>query len=452
MRVMRKVFRGSVGTLLVFLLCLPPGLVATPAAAVTMEELERQIQGLQKQLEELRQEQALQAEAQQVAAIEREEALIEQITPRFSVGGYASLEFEDFDEGRTGGGSRGIFDQQRFIVNVSSIVHDRVRFYSEIEFEGVSLISSPDEGQEDETARSGELEVEQAYMDFLIADWINVRAGALLMPFGRFNLLHDDNLRDLSDRPLVARRVIPTTWTDAGVGFFGEFTPTESSLVNYEVYVTNGLTQFLSSRGLRDARPSFRTDNNNNKTVVGRMGISPWPGQEVGVSGYFGKFDDQGDHALSGVAGDWTVRVGPLELIGEYAFFDVEDVAVFSTTFPRDLQGFYAQANLHFFPPFLKDTFLGRNFDSPTFTLVGRIGGADLDFPGTPGTFPGTIGAATGRDVDEERVTVGLNYRPVEAMVFKAEFQWNETNPGPGLTPLERGDAFGIITSMALGF
>jgi len=68
---MRKVFRGSVGTLLVLLLCLPPGLLlATTAAAVTMEELERQIQGLQQQLDALRQEQALQAEAQQAAAIE----------------------------------------------------------------------------------------------------------------------------------------------------------------------------------------------------------------------------------------------------------------------------------------------------------------------------------------------------------------------------------------------
>ncbi len=441
---MRKVFSTSVYTLLVFILCLPPGLLATTAAAVTVDELEQQIQQMQQQIEALRQEQALQAEAQQAAAVEREEALIEQLTPRFSVGGYVSLEFEDFDEGRTGGGSRGIFDQQRFIVNVSSIVHERVRFYSEIEFEGVSLISSPDEGQEDETARSGELEIEQAYMDFLIADWINVRAGALLMPFGRFNLLHDDNLRDLSDRPLVARRVIPTTWTDAGVGFFGEFTPTESSLVNYEVYATNGLTQFLSSRGLRDARPSFRTDNNNNKAVVGRMGISPWPGQEVGVSGYFGKYDDLGDHAISGGAVDWTLRAGPLEFIGEYAFFDVEDVAAISTDFPRDLQGGYAQVNLHFFPPFLKETFLGRNLDSPTFTLVGRVGLATLDFPG--------IAGAADRDVDESRITVGLNYRPIEAMAFKTEFQWNDTDPGPGLEPLERGDAFGIITSMALGF
>jgi len=440
---MRKVFNASVGTLLVLILCLPPGLLATTAAAVTVDELEQQIQQMQQQIEALRQEQAIQAEVQQAIAVEREEALIEQLTPRFSVGGYASLEFKDFDEGRKGGGSVGVFDQHRFIVNVSSIVHERVRFYSEIEFEGVSLIASDDEGQKDETARSGELEVEQAYMDFLIADWINVRAGALLMPFGKFNLTHDDNLRDLTDRPLVARRVIPTTWTDAGVGFFGEFTPTESSLVNYEVYVTQGLTDFLSKRGLRDARPSFRKDNNNNKAVIGRMGISPWPGQEVGFSGYFGKYDDLGDHAISGGAVDWTLRAGPLELIGEYAFFDVEDVAVFGD-FPRDLQGGYAQANLHFFPTFLKETFLGRDFDSPTFTLVGRIGGATLDFPGTAG--------AADRDVDESRITVGLNYRPIEAMAFKTEFQWNDTDPGPGLEPLERGNAFGFLASAALGF
>ena len=40
--------------------------------------------------------------------------------------------------------------------------------------------------------------------------------------------------------------------------------------------------------------------------------------------------------------------------------------------------GAYAQLNYHFWPEFLDDTFLGRNFDNPTLTLVSRYGFAEI--------------------------------------------------------------------------
>ena len=92
-----------------------------------------------------------------------------------SVGGYADIEFENFQN------TNSTFDQHRWIINIGAEVGDRLRFYSEYEIEhgGPNANNSGD----------GEAKVEQAWIDYLINDGINFRAGALLVPFGRYNIL-----------------------------------------------------------------------------------------------------------------------------------------------------------------------------------------------------------------------------------------------------------------------
>src|SRR3989344_4520716 len=153
---------------------------------------------------------------------------------------------------------------------------------------------------------------------------------------GRYNLYHDSDLQNLTERPIVARDVIPTTWTEAGAGIFGGFNPVLGSYedlnLNYELYMVNGLDTGFSDTGLSGARASLKTDNNDDKAVVGRVAASPWLNQEVGVSGYWGEYDTAG-HAIAGVGVDSLVTIGPLEWINEYAYFGVEqgssDVANF---------------------------------------------------------------------------------------------------------------------------
>ena len=86
----------------------------------------------------------------------------------------------------------------------------------------------------------------------------------------------------------------------------------------------------------------------------------------------------------------------------------------------------------------LSDTFLGRTFEDPVFTLVGRYGWARIDDDADAGTG----------DNEEERWTLGINYRPVESWVMKLEYQWNETEN----EALERGNNDGWFWSVAMGF
>lgn len=349
-----------------------------------------------------------------------------------SVGGYADIEYANFQK------TTSEFDQHRWIINIGA-EFDRLRFYSEYEIEhgGPSVVG-------------GEAHVEQAWMDYLINDWVNVRAGALLVPFGRYNLYHDSDLQDLTDRPIVDRRVIPTTWTEAGAGFFGEFNPVfgeyEDLTIGYEAYVVNGLTDTFSDAGFRGAVATLGSDNNQFKSVVSRIVVSPALGHELGFSGYFGEYDNA-HHYITAGAIDWFsswniplevkgVSFGPLELVGEYAYFNMDAPA--ETNIAEFATGAYVQVNFHFWPEFLSNTFLGRNFKNPTFTLVGRYNWAKID-----DDSDATVGA------NEERgLVLGLNYRPIESWVFKLEYQINDTEN----EPLERGGNDGFMASMAVGF
>ena len=144
----------------------------------------------------------------------------------------------------------------------------------------------------------------------------------------------------------------------------------------FRSYVVNGLDSGFSDTGMRSARNSLKTDNNDAKSVVGRLTISPSLGQEVGFSGYYGEFDGE-DDVLSGVGFDSLFTFGPVELVSEFAHFEVEEMMTTARDLPSFLHGAYGQINYHFWPEFLDDTFLGRDFDDPTLTLV-EIGRAHV--------------------------------------------------------------------------
>ncbi|MBS0169514.1 MAG: hypothetical protein JSR62_04105 [Nitrospira sp.] len=152
---------------------------------------------------------------------------------------------------------------------------------------------------EPETSQN-ELEfgLEFAHIDYLINEHFNLRAGILLLPVGKFNLLHDSPLNDLTDRPLVSQFIIPSTMSETGAGFYGTLYPGRTSKLDYALYVTtgpcgydtSGTPQVNEAEGTRGARQRkcSSTDGlaiNNGKTVVGRMAYSPILGIEVGGSG-----------------------------------------------------------------------------------------------------------------------------------------------------------------------
>jgi hypothetical protein len=358
--------------------------------------------------------------------------------PKTTVGGYMDLHFRSFNSNNstgpgqpgTGAGSNS-FDQQRFVPFFYSDITDRLKVAAELEVEhGIRSKSAQ--------ASSGGIEVslEFATIDYLIKEPLNLRAGIILLPLGKFNLLHDSPLNDLSDRPLVATAIIPSTLSETGAGFYGTFYPSRLSKLDYELYVTqgfqgydtNGSPVIGANNGLRSARQRVAStaddglDNNNGKAVVGRVAFSPFLGLEVGGSGYFGSYDPASKRPLSLWAVDWTFQRGPFELIGEAAWAYVRDNHLnldgsfaidpdTGTVRPRRMDGWYVQGNYHFMPPSLRRWAPTYFTEASTFTAVVR-----WDQVNTNSEL-----SATSR----ERLTFGLNFRPVEDTVFKVDYQFN---------------------------
>lgn len=347
---------------------------------------------------------------------------------------YVTLAFESFTH------RDAKFDASRVELFASGNLTPRLKAFTEIEFERTAKTSAG--------PRQGEVEVEQGWLEYTINEAFKPRFGAILVPFGRFNLEHFDPVQALTDRPIFMRRVIPVTWAEAGAGATGTFflgntflgKALEELALNYQVYAINGLTNAISDTGTRDARGSFGTDNNSNKAVAGRLEFEFYRGGALGLSGYHGTLDKLG-HQIRGFDVDWKFRKGPLELLGEYAFISPQGAVQNGSTtqkVPSSLQGGYAQANYYFWPEFLNDTFWGRGFLDPKFTAVFRY-----DFARIADDEDAGVGANR-----EERWTIGFNYRPVPSYAFKIEYQWNHTRN----ETLERGNTSGVLTSVTAAF
>lgn len=327
-----------------------------------------------------------------------------------SVGGYVDLEFaNNFTTSARG------FDQHRLVPFIYSEITDRLHFGTEIEFEhGVRI-----ENADGKAEGAGEVNVEFATMDYRLGEGLNLRAGVILSPLGRFNLVHDSPINELTDRPLVARQVIPSTLSEAGAGLFGTVYPTGASLLSYELYAVNGFNAELGTPDadgrlpIRDAQGK-RGDIGGRAPIdlVGRLAFSPFLGFELGASAHTGAYGEDLNAEPARQASIWavdaTLNRGRFDLLGEWARLKVDlDPAVRAPTVGDGRDGYYVQANYHF----------GQGWVAPTksssFTGVLRYDWVDYN-RGVPG--------------DEERqATVGLNWRPVPDAAFKSELQFGST-------------------------
>ena len=327
-----------------------------------------------------------------------------------AVGGYLDHEFE-YNEG-----GRNTFDQHRFIPFIYGQVSDRIRVSAEIEFEHGGLVKGS--GSAD-----GEIKLEYAVMDFTFTEAFNYRGGVILSPLGVFNLLHDSPLNDLTERPTVNRQIMPSTLSESGMGFFGTFYPSELAVATYEVYVVNGFNAgIIKSSGvlrIRGGRGSQKSDNNENKSIVGRLGISPRLGMNFGASDHTGAYDDAGDHRLTVIGLDTKLTRGSLELQGEYARSSASIDRTANPLTADSQQGAYGQLNLHFAHD--------RALLGSVWTGVARWDWVDYD---------------SGMSGDSEfGLTIGLNFRPVEDAVFKLDYTSTWKTPTGGV----RGDATGRL-------
>ncbi len=235
-----------------------------------------------------------------------------------SLGGYGEFYYShDLDKDEASSA-----DIYRYIQYVGYKFNKNIVMNAELEFEHATTGSNPANGEK------GSVSVEFAYLDFLLNRYINIRTGLLLMPVGIINEMHEPTTYHGNFRPEVERRIIPSTWREAGVGIFGAL----SDELTYKLYIVNGLSSDgFSSKGIRGGRQKGNHVAFEDAAVVLRTDYNVVAPLTLGGSFYIGgaDHDPTGERTeANGIAeGHFLLRHAGAELRGlfAYGFIFVDD-------------------------------------------------------------------------------------------------------------------------------
>jgi FtsZ-binding cell division protein ZapB len=186
-------------------------LAITPVTfAETLEHVEEEvhlametIQQLKAELNELKDAVKMQGEIQEasVSSIAKTAKKFEKL----HIGGYGELHYNDTE---TDGNSKSKnVDAHRFVLYFGYDFTDKVRFRSEFELEHAIA----GEGQ------TGEIELEQMYVEVDMNDQTSIQTGVILVPVGIMNENHEPPTFYGVERNEVEKYLLPSTWWAAGV-------------------------------------------------------------------------------------------------------------------------------------------------------------------------------------------------------------------------------------------
>ena len=275
-----------------------------------------------------------------------------------------------------------VVDFHRFVLLFSHSFSPRLRFVGELELEHAVVAGLEDEG---------ELELEQAYLDYLIAPEVNVRAGMLLVPIGIINERHEPPIFHGVERPFVDTVIVPSTWFDVGAGVHG----TIGGQLRYRVYAMAPLDAafFTADEGLRGGPQHGAEAEVRHVAFTGRAEYLGVRGLQVGASFW------RGNSAVSLprlsvptglVEFDARFSRGRLETRGQYAHVFVDGAAALnqavgrlsgiSPNVARQMRGFYVESAYRVLPRrFAHDLALFARYEN--FDTQFRMDAGDVKLP-----------------------------------------------------------------------
>ncbi|MFQ5911685.1 MAG: outer membrane beta-barrel protein [Nitrospinota bacterium] len=296
--------------------------------------------------------------------------------------GYIDFEFKDDD---FAGKDQQVFDNHHFNLFFGSQIASNLRALGEIEIEHTGE----------------EFKVEFAEIEWkpLGTDWLELVAGAIIVPFGLELRYHASPNNLLISRPLAARSIIPGTWTDPGVVARGTIATGNNSSFFYHVYANNGLSDKDKDGVFEQKDTKTARDVNDDKALGFQIGFLPFPGLEVGASFQTGKWDLSEDFRYVMYGGHVDFKYKPFTLLAEGVVLDVEGSAAGGGD--ATLPGFYV---LLAYDPI------------PKWQVVARFDWVDNE-DGVVSTKQSITPGA-----DERQVSIGLSYKPQPWLKLKVEY------------------------------
>lgn len=318
---------------------------------------------------------------------------------RTQVGGYGELHYE--------GGDKDEIDFHRFVLFISHEFNDRLRFESELEIEHAVV------------GANGDVEVEQAYIEGDVLDWMSIRAGLMLVPTGIINETHEPPTFFGVERNVVENRIIPTTWWGGGVGARGEI----GGGFSYNVMAGEGLRVPVTGANafaIRSGRQKTSEASIKDAAVTAQLLWTGMPGVRIGGSVHY---EDDLTQNAEGLGTSATL----VEVHTDLRFDGF------------GLRALYARWDMDAGPPITGAAAFGRNIQigwyiEPSYRFA--LPGLGIGGPGELGVFARWARTDTeagfSADTAIDQINVGFNYWPHPDVVFKLDGSFEKRAPGGG--------------------
>ena len=247
------------------------------------------------------------------------------------IGGYGELHYNNLD-------SKKEIDFHRFVLFFGHQFTDRLRMFSELELEHA----------ESGDGKNGDVELEQAYVEYDITQNQHAKAGLFLLPVGILNETHEPPTFYGVERNPIEKNIIPTTWWAGGVALNGEITPGWS----YDFAVHEGLdTSAGNNYAVRNGRQKTSEADANDLASTARIKWTGVAGVELAASVQYQADVTQGNDPDAGHA--WLyeahadIERGAFGLRALYAMWDLDGSGPKSVG-ADEQEGFYIEPSYKF--------------------------------------------------------------------------------------------------------
>jgi hypothetical protein len=378
--------------------------------------------------------------AQQLILTNEDSLLKGSNTQKTVISGYGSAAFQrNFNE------QQSTVTLERAVLFLGHQFSQKISFFSELELENAKV--------EGGVSNNAEISMEQAFLKF------NLNAhqyiiGGLFTP--RIGILNENHLPINFNgvvRPMVETLIIPATWRELGIGFYGN---SEKIPLNYSFALMNGLEgqHFEHGTGIRGGRAEGNLASMNNIAVTGAVQYF-WKNFKFQVSGYTGgtvTLSPKGSDSLglnSGAFGT-PIYLGEADVqyennawsakaLGVYiAYPDAGKMnTVYGNNTATGMNGFYAEVAYNWL--FKKNT-------KASFISFARFEALNMNASiaaNGEGIYDGTE--------DQKYLIIGFGYLPIPNVVIKADIQLLHTgpqnpalvvNPPPNALPYQQNNQF----------
>ena len=392
----------QVSKLLVGATALASSAVWAQQDAPTNEELWQIIQEQQAQIEALREQESSTAEQlaetqQQVNATgDALDTLADTWANRGNwfentqLGGYGELHYNNLDAENSENDVKEI-DFHRFVLFLNHQFNDRLRLFTELELE--HSVAGDDQ--------NGEIELEQAYLQYDLDDNHKLNGGLFLIPVGILNETHEPNTFYGVERNQVESIIIPTTWWEAGAGLTGQY----SNGLSWDFAMTSGL-EIDDDYVIRGGRNKVSEASANDPAYTARIKYTGITGLELAASYQYQVDANQGnnDNIDAGQLFEThaVFNKGPFALRALYAGWQFDGEGI-EDAGADDQSGWYVEPAWKFAPGNYEIGVYARYESLDAYKRTGEFDEFEL------GEF--------------DEWSVGVNYWPIPNVVVKADYR-----------------------------